>query len=123
MPVTSRPFSPCNSLCLLLFTAALFGVSLAFSAGDAQPPAKLELRPGDHISIIGNQLAELMQHDGWLEACLYSRFPALNLVCRNLGFAGDELTKQTRSANFGSTDAWLTKTQASVVFAFFGYNE
>ena len=30
-------------------------------------PAKLELRPGDHICVIGNTLADRMQHDGWLE--------------------------------------------------------
>ena len=28
-----------------------------------------------------------------------------------------------RSANFGSTDQWLTKVKADVVFCFFGYNE
>ena len=33
-----------------------------------------------------------MQHDGWLETMLHSRFPKLELVIRNLGFSGDELT-------------------------------
>ena len=35
----------------------------------------LELHKGDHISIIGNTLADRMQHDGWLETMLQSRFP------------------------------------------------
>ena len=38
-----------------------------------------------------------MQHDGWLETLLHSRFPKHDLVFRNLGFAGDELTIRLRS--------------------------
>ena len=83
----------------------------------------IEIKPGDHISIIGNTLADRMQHDGWLEALLQARFPEHKLVIRNLGFSGDELTLRLRSAAFGTPDEWLTKTQADVVFAFFGYNE
>src|SRR4051794_17609788 len=36
----------------------------------AQPtpaPAPFKLDKGDHLCIIGNTLAERMQHDGWLE--------------------------------------------------------
>jgi putative heme-binding domain-containing protein len=115
---------------------------------DARPAAKLELRPGDHICIIGNTLADRMQHDGWLETLIQSRFPKHELVFRNLGFSGDELNLRLRSANFGSPDQWLassqpipepgklvtrkgltdnrlerTNTRADVIFAFFGYNE
>jgi putative heme-binding domain-containing protein len=118
------------------------------SADDSVPRAKLEIRPGDHICIIGNTLADRMQHDGWLETMLHSRFPKHELVIRNLGFSADELTVRLRSANFGSPDQWLaghqpipepnrlitrkgltdnrlerTNTRADVVFAFFGYNE
>src|SRR5262249_44386748 len=64
-----------------------------------------------------------MQHDGWLEAYFYSRFPRHDLVFRNLGFAADELTVRLRSANFGTPDQWLARTKTDVVFAFFGYNE
>src|SRR5262249_28099546 len=93
----------------------------------ADPPAvtaaKLTLKSGDRIAIIGNSLGERMQHDGWLEAYLVSRFPKFNLVFRNLAFPGDELTLRLRSAKFGSPDTWLTRTKADVIFAFFGYNE
>jgi hypothetical protein len=51
----------------------------------------IEIKPEDHISIIGNTLADRMQHDGWLETYLYARFPEHSLVIRNLGFSGDEL--------------------------------
>ena len=50
------------------------------------------LQPNDHICIIGNTLAERMQYDGWLETMLQARFPKHELVVRNLGFSGDEVT-------------------------------
>ena len=102
---------------LLAFVAA--ALASPFSAqGDV-----IEIKPGDHISIIGNTLADRMQHDGWLETGLQARFPEHKLVIRNLGFSGDELTLRLRSAGFGTPDQWLTRTKADVVFAFFGYNE
>ena len=84
---------------------------------------RLELRKDDHICIIGNTLADRMQHSGWLESLIYTRFAKDNLVFRNLGFSGDELTVRLRSEGFGSPDEWLKKEQADVIFAFFGYDE
>ncbi len=103
----------------LAVTVALFS---AFT-GQARAEALLEVKAGDHISLIGNTLADRMQHDGWLEAHLYSRFPTLDLVVRDLGFSGDELTLRLRSQDFGSPDDWLSRTKTDIVFAFFGYNE
>ena len=77
------------------------------SADEPKPAARLELKPGDHICIIGNTLADRMQHDGWLETYLHSRFPEHDLVFRNLGFSGDELTMRLRSQSFGTPDQWL----------------
>jgi putative heme-binding domain-containing protein len=105
---------------LLLFRTSASHVQ---SADDSQPARRLTLRPGDHISIIGNTLADRMQHDGWLETYLHSRFPRHQLTIRNLGFSGDELTLRLRSANFGSPDDWLRRNKTDVVLAFFGYNE
>lgn len=104
-----------------------------------QAPA-FELRPGDHIAIIGNTLAERLQYDGWLETMIQARFPTHGLTFRNLGFSGDTIATRLRSKNFGTPDEWLSgraapiggrtdnrfegvQTQADVVFAFFGYNE
>lgn len=89
----------------------------------ARADEPFKLKEGDHIGIVGNTLADRMQHDGWLETYLQTRFPKHNLVVRNLGYSGDELTLRLRSANFGSPDEWLTRIKADVVFAFFGYNE
>src|SRR4051794_31703419 len=93
------------------------------SADDVKPPVPFALQKGDHICLIGNTLADRMQHDGWLETILYSRFPQHDLVVRDLGFSGDELTLRLRSAGFGSPDEHLAKQKTDVIFAFFGYNE
>ena len=103
-----------NLLTLVLFTLAGLPQLQA---------AELQLEKGDHICYIGNTLADRMQHDGWLETLIQTRFPNHELVFRNLGFSGDELTTRLRSSNFGTPDEWLTKEKADVIFAFFGYNE
>ena len=97
-------------------------VFVAESAATAQQ-LKLELKKDDHIAVIGNTLADRLQHFGHLEAMLHSRFPEHNLVVRDLGFSGDTLTERPRSENFGSPDQWLSKVEADVIVAFFGYNE
>ena len=111
---------------------------------------RLDLQEGDHICIIGGGVADSMQHTGWLEVYLQSRFPQHRLVIRNLAVDGDEIdpAKRLRSEDFGTPDQWLagsapipkpgdlkTKefvrenrfklvgTKADVIFAFFGSNE
>jgi azurin len=85
--------------------------------------ASLKLNKGDHIALIGNALADRMQHSGHLETLIHAKFPQHELVFRNLSAAGDEIVTRHRSENFGSPDDWLKKVEADVVFAFFGYNE
>ena len=105
---------------LLLVLPCLF-LSILLVA--PQRGAAFELKKNEHISIIGNTLADRMQHDNWLETLIYAKFPDKNLVFRNLAFAGDEVVFRHRSENFGTPDEWLTKTKADVIFAFFGFNE
>jgi putative heme-binding domain-containing protein len=132
----------------LALALAALALAVAAPLRAADPAPRLELHAGDHICIIGNTLADRMQHDGWLETYLHARFPTHNLVIRNLGFSGDELTLRLRSMDFGTPDQWLAgsapcpqprklvshhgvrdnrfetiNTKADVVFAFFGYNE
>ncbi|MFT7642268.1 MAG: hypothetical protein ACI9G1_004025, partial [Pirellulaceae bacterium] len=85
--------------------------------------AELKLQQGDHVAIIGNTLADRMQHHAWLETYIQAAHPKLNLSFRNLGFPGDEVKARSRSNNFGSPDQWLTKVKADVVLCFFGFNE
>jgi len=106
---------------------AAWALSAAAPVGLARdgrlPDPSLELPKGAHISVIGNTLADRMQHTGWLEATVHSRFPDHRLTIRNLAFSGDELTIRLRSAAFGEPDEWLAKNRTDVVCAFFGYNE
>lgn len=104
-------------VCCVLASAVSTGTTAA-----ADEP-KLELRPGDHVSIIGNTLADRMQHHGWLETLIHAQFPKHELTFRNLGFPGDKLKSRQRSQSFGSADQWLAKAESDVVFCFFGYNE
>src|ERR1051325_11355729 len=106
-----------QKLPLLLFTLGLMAATLAAGAD------KLQLREGDHIAIIGNTLADRMQHSGYFEALTHEKFPKHALVFRNLAFSADEVAVRPRSENFGTPDEWLTKVQADVVLAFFGFNE
>jgi glucose/arabinose dehydrogenase/azurin len=89
----------------------------------AKTATALKLKKGDHIAIIGNALADRMQHSGHLETLIHAKHPEHELVVRNLAVAGDEVATRHRSENFGSPDDWLKKVEADVVFAFFGYNE
>jgi glucose/arabinose dehydrogenase/azurin len=104
----------------VLLLAAALRVS---GPGLSQTPPALELRKGDHVCIVGGGFADRMQHYSWFEALVYAAFPDHDLVFRNLGFAGDEVTVRQRSEGFGSTADWLKHERADVVFIFFGYNE
>ena len=116
-----RPFPRWRALAFLMLAAIAPATRLL--AAEAKPAPLIDIRQGDHIALVGNTLADRMQHHGWLEAHLHSRFPKHDLVVRDLGFSGDELTLRLRSQDFGSPDHWLGFTKADVVFAFFGYNE
>ena len=83
----------------------------------------LKLKKGDRVSVIGNTLADRLQHSAWLDTYLHSLHPELDLTVRHLGYSGDELKVRQREENFGSPDQWLEKTKANVVLCFFGYNE
>lgn len=78
---------------------------------------------GGRIALVGNTLADRMQHHGWTETFLQARHPEKNLAFRNLGFAADELEVRPRSLGFGPPEAHLAHSRADLVFAFFGYNE
>lgn len=85
--------------------------------------AQLPLQTNDKICIIGNGLADRMQHDGWVETAIQSAMPEKKLSIRNLAFTGDTVTKRPRSRGFTSPEDYLKHCEADVVFVFFGYNE
>ncbi|MBX3177967.1 MAG: c-type cytochrome [Candidatus Hydrogenedentes bacterium] len=100
-----------------------FLLALAAFAGAASAPAQFHFEPGDHIAFLGNNLADRMQHHGWLESYLHSANPDKSLVIRNLGFSGDQVALRPRNENFPSQDFYLRHIGADVIFVFFGYNE
>ena len=95
----------------------------AFAHAAAAQTPRLELRQGDTVILLGNTLAERMQHFNHFETLLMTRFPELQLRVRNLGWSGDTITLQPRPLNFGDTSKPLHEQKADVIFAFFGINE
>ena len=94
--------------------------SIAF-CGMAQ--AQLKLQKDDVVAIIGNGLADRMQHDGWVESAIQKAHPEHNLRFRNMAFSGDMVDKRPRNKGFTSHEQYLKDVKADVIFVMFGYNE
>lgn len=119
MPELARPGRSRRRIAAALASiAALAGASSA-----AAQTVPLTLKPGDRIVLVGNTLAERMQHFNHFETLLMTRFPELQLVVRNLGWSADTITLQPRPLNFGDAPTHLARQKADVIFAFFGLNE
>ncbi len=106
-------------------SVAAAAVLAAALAGCGTPPEPLfQFEEGDRIAYIGNALADRKQHDGYLETYLHAGLPGHELVFRNLGYTGDQVAHRPRAHDgFGDPDFHLANVGASVIFAFFGYNE
>ena len=104
------------------FLVVLITIPLLFTSCSKEPA--YELREGATIALVGNSLADRMQHDGWLESFLYAAHPDHRLTIRNLGFTGDQVHHRPRAhSDFGDSDFHLANVNANIIFAFFGYNE
>jgi mono/diheme cytochrome c family protein/lysophospholipase L1-like esterase/glucose/arabinose dehydrogenase len=100
------------------------GLALGFTLLTAFPAsAQLPLQKGDTVGIIGNALADRMQHDGWVETLLQSRLAGQGVTFRNLAVSGDTVTSRPRSQGVPSVEDCLAHCKTDVVFVFFGYNE
>jgi mono/diheme cytochrome c family protein len=106
------------------FLCRYFSVPLsALAIAPLIATAQLPLQSEDKICIIGNGLADRMQHDGWVETAIQSAMADKKLSFRNLAFTGDTLTSRPRSKGFTSPEDYLKHCEADVIFVFFGYNE
>lgn len=85
--------------------------------------AELPIEKGDKIVLVGNTLAERMQHFNHWETLLHSRFPQHELVVRNLGWSADEPFLQPRSKDFDDHGHTLDAHKPNVIIAFWGYSE
>ena len=80
-------------------------------------------KKGDTVAILGNGLADRMQHDAWMETVLQSALKGQNVSFRNMSLSGDRPNKYPRSKGFKPMDQYLQHVKADVIFAMFGYNE
>ena len=98
-------------------------VELADVPDDYKDPSPFKFQKGDTIAILGNGLADRMQHDGWMETIIQSELKDANLSFRNMSLTGDQVDKFPRSKGFTDMITYLRHVKADVVFAMFGYNE
>jgi putative membrane-bound dehydrogenase-like protein len=86
-------------------------------------PTPFTLNTGDVVAIVGNGLADRMQHDGWMETLLQSELKDRQVRFRNMSVSGDRPNSYPRSSGAASMADYLRHVKATAVFAFFGYNE
>lgn len=107
--MNSRLFLPLALLCSFL--------------GHGPARAQLPLEKKDVVCIIGNGLADRMQHDGWVESLIQKTHPDHQLRFRNLAYSGDTVDSRPRNKGFTPHEQYLADCKADVVLVFFGYNE
>ena len=83
----------------------------------------LEVKDGQRIVLLGNTLAERMQHHGWLETYSQLSMPEKKLTFRNHGFCGDKIDSRPRNRGFIDPHKYLEISKADVILTFFGANE
>ena len=143
MAATNRATSLIVPL-LLIFLGIAFSVNGCTSTNTTT----LELRKNDHIVLIGGNLCSRMMNYGHFETEMHVRYPDSLLTIRNMCDGGDtpgfrphsgrvspwafdgaeqfqtELTKNSNSqGHFETPDEWITRLEADVILAFFGYSE
>jgi lysophospholipase L1-like esterase len=87
---------------VLLAALSQLVLSLANAQSSSNPaaPARLSLRDGDRVLLLGSTFIERAQAHGYLETALTSRFPGAKIEFRNLGWSGDNVFGEAR-AGFG----------------------
>ncbi|MEZ6107463.1 MAG: azurin [Pirellulaceae bacterium] len=84
---------------------------------------ELELRQGDHVIIVGGTMPERMQQFNHFETRMQIRHPELELYVRDLAWSADEVALRPRSQAFQDHGHSLQEHGATVVLAFWGFNE
>ncbi len=116
-----------------IYKSVLLSATLSLSAAlhsHAQQPStkagnqtQLDFKKSQVIAIVGNGLADRMQHSGWTETLLQSALKDKELSFRNLSLSGDQPNSRPRSKGFTKEDDYLKHIKADTIFCFFGYNE
>lgn len=97
--------------------------ALAEVPADYRDPTPFQFQKGDVVAILGNGLADRMQHDGWVETLLQSELQGKQVRFRNMSASGDRPNSYPRSDGATTMTEYLRHVKADVVLAFFGYNE
>ena len=142
MAISARKLSRATFLSIAVITISL---------GALQYPkdnTSLAVKKGSHIVLIGNNLGSRMMNYGYFETEMHLRYPDSLLFIRNMCDGGDtpgfrphsgrpspwafpgaeafqtELARNSGSeGHFETPDQWLTRLEADIIIAFFGYNE
>ncbi len=96
---------------------------LAEVPADLKDPSEFAFQKNDVVAILGNGLADRMQHDGWMETLLQAGTKGLDLRFRNMSLSGDRVDQFPRSQGFTHMVDYLRHVEPTVVFCMFGYNE
>jgi putative heme-binding domain-containing protein len=102
---------------------SLLSVYMLLLPPATQAATPLLLQPHDRIAIVGNGLADRMQHDPWVETVLQSHFKGLHVKFRNMSSSGDRVNRKPRSKGFTNDTEYLQHVNPDIVFLFYGYNE
>ncbi len=105
---------------LLLMMGGFAGLAQAQSRKAADT---FHFQQNDIVAIVGNGLADRMQHFPWVETVLQSQLKGKNVRFRNMSFSGDMVNKRPRNKGFTNDEQYLAHVGANVVFVFYGYNE
>src|SRR5438270_2516509 len=109
-----------------------FLVAVMLAAPGVQPAAdeaRLVLKTGDRVVLVGNGFIEQERRHGRLEALLASRFPDADFALRNLGWGGDTVRGEARTGGYQNPDglARLLKEvqdlKPTVIVLGYGMNE
>ncbi|MBX2874302.1 MAG: c-type cytochrome [Saprospiraceae bacterium] len=131
-----------------LSICGFLALTLLLSQCSPVPEAAVPFQKGDHIILIGNNLGSRMMNYGHFETELHLRYPDSLLYIRNMcdggntpgfrphsgrvspwAFPGAEVYQTELAKNSGSRghfetpDEWITRHEADIILAFFGYNE
>lgn len=113
------------SVCLAGFAVspALSNKSMPPATDAGKAKAKLQLKNGDRVLLVGGSFLERDRHHGSLETMLRSRFPGVAFTLRNIAWPGDTTDVQLRPLNFERLEDTLRRQDASVVFVCYGSSE
>lgn len=143
VPEAYKLFPTLARLMALLVIACFFSYCAAPDDGQY-----LSLKKDDHIVLVGNNLGSRMMNYGHFETEMQLRFPDSMLYIRNMCDGGNtpgfrphsgrvspwafpgaenfqtELAHKSGSeGHFETPDEWITRLEADIIIAFFGYNE